>query len=149
MYIWGHRENIAEMTMDLPGHLGGSVGLATHSWFWLKSWSQGHGSALCWSWSLLKMISLPLSHKGEGRGKTKKQQNWGVPKNWEGKLSRINFLKTLFRIWRVDKQPSGKRWECRTIGQNRGSARLAARVQGHKKMLLLKVTEPSGEDHTF
>ena len=50
----------------VQGHLGGSVGEASDSWFWLRSWS--HSSwhralhrALCWAWSHLEILSLSRS----------------------------------------------------------------------------------------
>ena len=54
------------------GHLGGSIGRAPNSWFWLMSWSQSHGiepciafhteHGACWGFSLRSSAPLPCSH---------------------------------------------------------------------------------------
>ena len=54
------------------GHLGGSVGWTSNSWFWLRSWFQRHGLELCvrlhaeygacLSFSLSVPLPLPSSH---------------------------------------------------------------------------------------
>ena len=81
---------LIDLLRVLPGHLGDSVGWGSYSWFWLMSWSLGHGVephvglhteyGACLGFSLLSPCTLSLS-----KIKIKKKN-----KNYWAKIKKIN-----------------------------------------------------------
>ena len=69
---WKGKLNSDEQSLKEEGHLSGSVGWASDSWFQLRSWSQGRGiepriglhteCRACLSFSLSFPLSLPPTH---------------------------------------------------------------------------------------